>query len=440
MKQAVILAGGRGTRLQALLGDLPKPMVPIGGKPLLEHLLDLCRRHGYAEVLLLVGYRAECIQAHCGDGSRWGLRVSYEVEREPRGTAGAVLAAMPRLAERFLVLYGDELVNVDLDRLERAHAGAQAAATLLLHPNDHPLDSDLVEVDGRGWITTFHRRPHPPDRLFQNLVNAALYVIERATLEPWKEVGGALDFGHDVFPAMLERGGRLLGYRSPEYVKDIGTPERYARVCREYEAGVVAASCLAVPQRAVFLDRDGTLNQEIDGVCDPDRLQLLPGVAAAVRQLNHHGWRVVVVTNQPVVAKGFCSASEVERVHRKLERLLGEGQGFVDRIYWCPHHPERGFPGERSELKIECACRKPKPGLVLQAARDLNVDLASSWFVGDSTTDLATAANAGVRSILVRTGRAGQDGKCVAHPDQVADDLTAAVGFIVTTSGPPKRP
>ena len=432
VKQAVILAGGKGTRLRSVLGDLPKPLIPIGGKPLLEHHFELCRAHGFERVLVLAGHRAERIQAHCGDGSRWGLRIECEVEREPLGTAGAVLAAFSRLPERFLVLYGDEMLNVDLDRMWRAHLEAGAAATLLLHPNDHPLDSDLVDVAEHDWIRAFHHRPHPPEALFQNLVNAALYVVERSALTPWADSNKALDFGQDLFPAMLDRGSRLRGYRSPEYIKDIGTPDRYARVCREHEAGVVAASSLAVPQKAVFLDRDGTLNREVGGVCAPDRLELLPGVPAAIRELNHRGWRVVVVTNQPVVAKGFCTEADVQRVHNKLETLLGAAHAFVDRIYWCPHHPERGFPGERPDLKLDCACRKPKPGLVLRAAHDLNIDLRASWFVGDSTTDLATASNAGVRSILVRTGHAGQDGKFAARPDHVFETLAEAVAWIVS--------
>lgn len=432
MKQAVILAGGKGTRLRSVLGDLPKPLIPIGSKPLLEHHFELCRAHGFERVLVLAGHRAGRIQAHCGDGSRWGLLIECEVEREPMGTAGAVLAAFSRLPERFLVLYGDEMLNVDLDRMWRAHLGAGAAATLLLHPNDHPLDSDLVDVDDHGWIRAFYHRPHPPEAMFQNLVNAALYVVERSALTPWADSNTTLDFGQDLFPAMLDRGNRLLGYRSPEYIKDIGTPDRYARVCREYEAGVVAASSLAVPQKGVFVDRDGTLNREVGGVCAPDRLELLPGVPAAIRDLNHRGWRVVVVTNQPVVAKGFCNEADVQRVHNKLETLLGAAHAFVDRIYWCPHHPERGFPGERPDLKLDCACRKPKPGLVLRAARDLNIDLRASWFVGDSTTDIATASNAGVRSILVRTGHAGQDGKFASRPDHMCETLAEAVQWIVS--------
>ena len=240
----------------------------------------------------------------------------------------------------------------------------------------------------------------------------------------------ALDFGQDLFPGMLDRGNRLLGHRSPEYIKDIGTPDRYARFCRVRGRRGGGQQ----PRRAAEggLPRSRRHLPEVGGVCAPDRLELLPGVPAAIRELNHHGWRVVVVTNQPVVAKGFCTEADIQRVHNKLETLLGAAHAFVDRIYWCPHHPERGFPGERPDLKLDCACRKPKPGLVLRAAHDLNIDLRASWFVGDSTTDLATASNAGVRSILVRTGHAGRDGKFESRPDHVFETLTEAVQCIVS--------
>ncbi|MFO1513442.1 MAG: nucleotidyltransferase family protein, partial [Verrucomicrobiota bacterium] len=159
MKQAVIVAGGPGTRLRARLGDLPKPMIPIGGKPLLEHQVELARSHGFTDILIFACYRAELIERHFGDGSRWGVSISTIVEREPLGTAGAVLAAMDRLAENFVVLYGDTMVNVDLERIWQRHSQSKADATLLVHPNDHPSDSDLIEVNAEGWIEAFHNRP-----------------------------------------------------------------------------------------------------------------------------------------------------------------------------------------------------------------------------------------------------------------------------------------
>lgn len=460
MKQLVILAGGKGTRLKDRLGDLPKPMIPIAGKPVLQHQIELARAHGFNDVRLFAHYRAELIREHFGDGSQWGLPIRYVVEKEPLGTAGAVLAGLDQLAERFAVMYGDTMVNVDLTRFWNAHEKVGAEATLFLHPNNHPFDSDLVETNTDNWVTAFHNRPHSTDRFFQNLVNAGLYIIEKRALEPWREKAGqasrlsalapadallaltrsadrrdgcpALDFGKDLFPAMLKRGAKIFGYNSPEFIKDIGTPQRYDHVCAQYAAGIIQRSTLAVPQRAVFLDRDGTLVKEVSaqGLHCIDHIELLPGVTEAIHELNHAGLRAVLITNQPVVAKGFCTEADLRKIHNKLETLLGRGHAFLDRIYYCPHHPEKGFPGERADLKIECDCRKPKPGMIFQARRELNIDLARSWFIGDTTTDVQTARHAGVKSILVRTGYGGADKKHEATADFTFDTLNDAVRFI----------
>jgi histidinol-phosphate phosphatase family protein len=436
MKQAIILAGGAGTRLKDRLGDLPKPMIPIDGRPLLEHQVELCRHHGFTDLVFFVHYRADLIEKHFGDGAKWGVRIRYVTEQEPLGTAGAVLAGSSELAERFLVLYGDTMVNVDLGRIWKAHETAKADATLLLHPNDHPLDSDLVEVNEAWRVVAFHNRPHAAGRWFQNLVNAGLYVLEKQPLlihapRTTHHAPRLLDFGKDLFPAMVTGGATLLGYNSPEFIKDIGTPERYDRVCEQFANGTIARSSLATTQRAVFLDRDGTLIVDKDNLRSADGLELLPGVADAIRELNHHAWRTVVVTNQPVIAKRWATEADLQIIHNKLEMRLGIGHAFLDRIYYCPHHPDAGFEGERKELKIRCDCRKPGIGMIQKAVADLNIDLAQSWLVGDTTTDVQTAKNAGLRSILVRTGAGGNDGKQLAQPDFACENLLAASKLIL---------
>ncbi|MEI6178049.1 MAG: sugar phosphate nucleotidyltransferase, partial [Verrucomicrobiota bacterium] len=342
-RQLIILAGGASTRLRARLGDLPKPLIPIGDKPLLEHQVLLAKKFGFTDLVFFVHYRADLIERHFGDGHRFGLRIRHVVEMDPLGTAGAVLAGMEYLADRFVVMYGDTMVNVDLERLWQAHEHAGAAATLLLHPNDHPFDSDLVEVDTESRVVAFHNRPHPPNVWRQNLVNAGLYVLEKSSLQRYADIhparGGAgmVDFGKDVFPALVAHGENLLGYNSPEFIKDIGTPERYDRISTQYLAGIVQRGSLATPQRTVFLDRDGTIIPDRDCLRSADELELLPGAAEAIHLLNLAGWRTVLVTNQPVVAKGWCSEVELQNIHNKLESLLGLEHAFLDRIYYCPH-------------------------------------------------------------------------------------------------------
>jgi histidinol-phosphate phosphatase family protein len=428
---AALLAGGQGTRLRERAGDLPKPMVPLLGRPLLDYQLDLCRIHGLTRVLLLVHYNHDAIRAHVGDGSQYGLTVEYAVEAEPRGTAGALGDALARLADTFVVLYADTYLDVDLRRIREVHARRSADATLFLHPNDHPHDSDLVELNDEGFVTALHPYPHPDGAEYDNLVNAALYVMRREALEAMIDRDRKADLAKDLFPRMLGAGRRLVGYVSPEYIKDVGTPERLDRVQADIAAGVPGRLSARVLRSAVFLDRDGTLNKDVNYLRRPDQLTVLPGVSPALQRLNRAGRLAVVVTNQAVVARGEATFADLKQVHRRLTHLLGLEHAYVDRIYMCPHHPDGGFPHEVAELKVACSCRKPATGMIDEACRDLQIDRRASWIVGDTTSDVETGRRAGLRTILVRTGYAGQDGRFPFRPDYVVPDLPAAVDWIL---------
>jgi histidinol-phosphate phosphatase family protein len=430
--EVAILAGGAGTRLKARTGRLPKPMAPLMGQPVLAHLLDLCRRHGFLRIALLVHYEHEVISDHFGDGKAHGVQLTYVVEGEARGTAGALWDALPLMADRYLVLYGDTYADVDLRRVWHAHNDCGAAATLLLHPNDHPHDSDLVEVGPSGRVVAIHSYPHPDGFEYANLVNAALYVMERASLEPHVPAAGKFDLAKHTFPAMLAAGCHLQGVLTPEYIKDMGTPERLDKVERDILVGLPERLSARRLRTAVFLDRDGTLNEEVGHLREPTQIQLLPGVADAVRRLNRAGRIAVCVTNQPVLARGDVTAEQLNQIHARLDHLLGQSGAYLDRLYHCPHHPDRGFPGEVPELKMACTCRKPGTGMFDQAVRDLAIDRRSSWMIGDTTTDVRAGRLAGLRTILLRTGHGGRDGKCPGDlPDYNAPDLAAAVAWVI---------
>jgi histidinol-phosphate phosphatase family protein len=409
---------------------MPKAMVPVGGKPLLEHQVALARDHGFTDIRVLTFHGEIVIRDHFGDGGGWGVSIRYHTEKAAMGTAGAVLEAIGELGERFIVLYGDTLLDVDLDAMWRRHDAVAADATLLVHPNDHPHDSDLIETDSDDWIVAFHAIPHPPERNFRNLVNAALYVVERSALQPWAPPQTKLDFARDLFPAWLAEGLRLYGYRSREYIKDVGTPDRLAQAESDLASGRVRRLSLRAACPAVFLDRDGTLNREVDRVKSPEELIVMEGVGGAVRRINKQGLLAVVVTNQPVVARGECSEKDLRRIHDKLETELGRAGAYLDGLYYCPHHPDRGFPGERPELKIPCSCRKPGIGLIQRAADDLRIEMTDSWMIGDSTVDLQTARNAGIRAVLVRTGYGGSDHRFPAQADYEFLALDEAAEFI----------
>jgi histidinol-phosphate phosphatase family protein len=433
MRQAVVLAGGRGTRLRQRLNGRPKPLVDVDGVPLLGRQLRSLREYRFTAVVILVNYGADQIAAYCANPDFADLRICLLDDGAPRGTAGALLQAIKFLDEKFLVVYGDTLFEVNLDRLWSAHSDAEADVTILVHPNDHPFDSDLIEVNDGDWITAFHRYPHDPEQYLSNLVNAAMYVVDRRSIEFWHEHETPSDIARDLFPASLCRGARLKAYRSFEYIKDIGTPERLDKAIAHLRRGLVARAELTHKQRAVFLDRDGTINELRGHIKRAEDLVLIEGVAAAVKSLNEAEYRVVVITNQPVIARGECSLAELRRIHGKIENDLGAVGAFIDRFYFCPHHPDRGYEGEITALKTACSCRKPATGLIDKAYLELNIEHSRSWFIGDSTSDMLAARRAGLRSVLVRTGEGGRDGKYPVGHDFEAENLFAAVAFIVHT-------
>jgi len=426
----VIVAGGKGTRLSAIFGDIPKALVPVASKPVLQHQLELAAGAGVKSATIFAGYLADQIAAFVGDGSRFGMTITVHVEEEPLGNAGAVLQTLASLPPRFFVMYGDVMLALDLPRMARFHAENAADFTAFVHPNDHPFDSDLIEADAQGRVTALRNAPHAQGVSYANLVNAALYVVERDALAPFVAPGNQ-DFTKNVIPSLIAAGARVMAYRSAEYIKDMGTPDRLTRVESDFNAGKIDLANTGKARSAVFLDRDGTLNVEKGFLASQDGLELLPGVGAALKDLRRAGYSLVVVTNQPVIARGEASEADVGAIHRRLEWELGKEGAYVDAIYLCPHHPDKGFPGERPELKIDCSCRKPGTAMVEQACRELGLDVRSSWMIGDQTRDIEMARRAGLRSVLVRTGTGGSDGRYAAKPDITADDIGAAARLIL---------
>jgi histidinol-phosphate phosphatase family protein len=431
LHEVVVLAGGQGTRLRSRTGPKPKPLAEIAGLSVLEHQMVLCKRHDFERILLLVHYEHEQIRERLGDGSSFGLKIEYHVEVQPRGTAGALRDALHLVAPRFLVLYGDTYLDVDLRRFWQAHERNLADATLFLHPNDHPHDSDLVTVAPDRRVLAIHPCPHPERLVARNLVNAALYMFQRQGLGELIPADGKSDIAKHLFPSMLTAGRHLSAYVSPEYIKDMGTPDRLDKVARDIDSGLVDWLSARRLRRAVFLDRDGTLIEEVGHLRRPDQVKLLPQAGEAVRRLNRSGYLAVVATNQPVLARGEVDWDGMERIHAEMDVQLGHAGAYVDAVQVCPHHPDRGFPGEVPSLKGPCACRKPATGLIDAACSDLQIDRSLSWIVGDSTVDIEAGRRAGLRTVLVRTGHAGLDDRLPVRPHFVAADLPDAVDWIL---------
>ena len=417
--KTVIMAGGRGTRISSVASDIPKPMIKIGDKPVLEHEIECLRSQGFTDLIITVSHLGHIITDYFGDGKKFGVNIEYYFEKKPLGNAGALFKLKEKLTEDFLLLNADAVFDVDFNRMVRYHREKGALVTLFTHPNSHPYDSGLIiagdDKSVMKWLAKEDERP----QWYRNRVNAGLHVVS-------PEIFGMVDIDPDESGRTSENGktvkvdldrqllkplagtGRMFCYDSPEYVKDMGTPERYAGVCRDFRDGKVRAKNLSNKQRAVFLDRDGTLNKYVGFLRDIDDFELLPGVAQAVRAVNDSGFLAIVVTNQPVIARGEVTEEQLKEIHNKLETLLGLEGAYLDAIYYCPHHPHKGFEGEIPELKFDCGCRKPKTGMLERAADDFNIDLSASWMVGDSENDIKCGLNAGCKTALIGSGSFGQ--------------------------------
>ena len=413
--KTVIIAGGRGTRISSVASDIPKPMIKINGIPILERQIECLREQGFTDIIITVSYLGNIIMDYFGDGSGnspatgkpFGVSIEYYFEEEPLGNAGALFKIKNKLTEDFLLLNADIIFDVNFKKFVDYHNKKKGLVTLFTHPNNHPYDSGLIIANNEGVVMNWLTKEDKRNDYYRNRVNAGLHIISPKLLEQVIDTI-KIDLDRQLLKP-LAGSGKMFVYDSPEYVKDMGTPDRYEIVCRDIVSGKVKARNLINKQQAIFIDRDGTINKYVGFLRNIDEFVLIDGVSDAIKLINQSGYLAIVITNQPVIARGEISFNELNNIHNKMETLLGEDGAYVDAIYYCPHHPHKGFDGERIEYKINCECRKPKPGMIYKAMEDFNIDLSKSWMIGDSEIDIQAGIAAGCNTALIGNENYGQD-------------------------------
>ena len=428
--RAIILAGGLGTRLRPLTDSIPKCLVPIGGRPLLDYWVDAMADAGVREARVNNHAHADQVRAYVADVSASGrLKLDESYEPELLGSAGTI-AANADLAEgasEVIIIYADNFSDVDLKRMLAFHRSHGDPFTMLLFRAPNPSACGIAELDEAGRVVSFVEKPKEPK---SDLANAGVYIVDA---DAYREIAAmkAFDLGFEVLPKFV---GRMRGWPWEGYHLDIGTHEALEKARRDApglkrEKGRGAES--NGTRAAVFLDRDGTIIEQVHYLSDPDKVRLLPGAGEALRRLRDAGFALVAITNQSAIGRGLITVEQYVAVNDAMNRQLTAEGVTLDAIYYCPEAPI----GE-DRTAITHGDRKPGPGMLIRASKDLGLDLKSSWMVGDMISDALAGINAGCQgSLLVETGKGiTEEDARLAEGAEIVADLPAAADKILESS------
>jgi histidinol-phosphate phosphatase family protein len=376
-RQAVILAGGRGTRLAPLTITRPKPMIEFHGRPFLEYLIEFLRGQGFVRILLLLGYLPEVIRDHFGDGSRFGVEISYSVTGAGDDTGRRLHVARPLIEPCFLLAYCDNYCPIDIDAMWRRFRTSDASAMVTIYANEDGYTRDNVKVDADGFVVAYDKARGC--RGLRGVDIGFLLVRRDAVLDLLPDSN--VSFEAAVYPQLVAR-RHLIAHVTRHRYFSVGDLARLPQTCE-----------FLARQPTVFLDRDGVLNRR------PPRAQYvrawtewewMPGVLDGLRRLKNAGWRTVVVTNQAGIARGLISEEQLSEIHARMRAEASAAGGEITAIYHCPHGWDDG-----------CDCRKPKPGMLLRAQRELLLDLTRVSFLGDDDRDRQAAEAAGCSFVMI---------------------------------------
>src|SRR3989344_404469 len=382
IKQAVILAGGRGQRLAPFTDTNPKPMIPIHGKPFLEHLILLLKENDIKEVVILTGYLGEKIQEYFKDGSEFGVKITYshtpfKNERGEENESGLRLKnAEHLLNDTFLLMYCDNYWPLQVKKLEEFYSGGGADILTTVYSNKDTSTNNNVLVDKHGYVVKYDRSRQAKDL---NGVDVGFFIINKKVINILPNYNS--HFERDLLPALVLQ-KKVLGYLTDHKYYSISDLQRAQTVGKFLE-----------PQKVIFLDRDGVINKKppkADYIKTWEEFEFLPGVIEAIKKMTGSGYDIYLITNQPGIARGIMQKKDLDQIHQNMQEELGKNGAKIKAIYACLHNWDDG-----------CECRKPQPGLLFQAARENHLDLTKSIFIGDDPRDQLAGQAAGCKTILV---------------------------------------
>jgi D,D-heptose 1,7-bisphosphate phosphatase len=426
----VIMAGGRGSRMIRDGFSIPKVIIPVTETSVLEEHIALLRKFKANNIFICLHENSSLIKNFVQSKFHDHKDIIFLFEKQPRGSVGCLLDNFDLIQKRSIILFGDTYADVNLDKALEFHLNMNADLTTFAYPNDHPKDSDLLIVENTSRVVGVSKYPHRNLERLENLANRALFIAEKSALVDNFKPSGTVDLSKELIPFLIAKGLNVQAYRSPEYMKDMGTKPRLEKLRSDLSSRKHVTQRIDAVRKAVFLDRDGVINHDTGHIRCARDLKLFDFSSRAISLLNSLGYLVLLVSNQPVIARGEVTEAEFKLINAKLDFELSNEHAFIDKKYYCPHHPDAGFDGEITELKRKCDCRKPETGLIAMARQDYNIDIKNSWMVGDQTSDIELGRRVGLLTIAVETGFGLKDLKNRVRPDFKVPNLLEAVSII----------
>ena len=395
IKEAIILAGGLGTRLKSKVSELPKSMAPINGVPFLQYQLDFLNKYQIKTVYLAVGYLSEIIINYFGDEYK-GIRIYYSHEDEPLGTGGAISKALLKTeTEKILILNGDTMFQLELDKFYESHSKSKAKFSMALKPLKNFERYGVVKLNKDSRVIGFEEKEFQK----KGLINGGAYIIEKSILTSY-----SFPKKHSFEKEFLELKFRELnfnGFKSDGYFLDIGIPDDYDQAQKDFKQ---YSDWNIDSSWTLFLDRDGVINTHLKGsyVTNIEELEFIEGVLKSIPVLNSIFGRIVIVTNQQCIGKGIITEKQLDEIHTYMLTEINKQGGNINKVYFAPQ-----LANESSEM------RKPNTGMAEAAKKDFpEIEFSKSIIVGDSLSDMEFGDRKGMKTVYINPGLNSRFDRC----------------------------
>lgn len=374
--QAVILAGGLGTRLRPITDTIPKPMIPFHGKPFLEYIIEMLIEQGFVKIILLLGYLPEKVTEYFENGAKWGIDIKYSITDINDDTGLRLKKAKHLFENEFMLLYCDNYWPMNFNKMLAVYKANNVDALVTVYKNLDGYTKNNLRINENGFIEDYDKT-----RQAENLqgVDIGFFILKKSIIDLIPE--GNFNFEKTVLPQLIIN-RKIITYVTEHRYYSVGSHER-----------LVLTEMFLERKKTIILDRDGVINKKAkksDYIKNWNEWEWIEGSKEAISILKKNNYQIIIVSNQAGIARGKMTDKDLDLIHLNMKNELSKSGGFIEHIYYCPH----GWDDN-------CACRKPKPGMLFQAQRDFHIDLSKTYFVGDDVRDIEAGNAADMKTFLV---------------------------------------